>query len=146
MSRTANFAKKFLAENRVVVEFIYDDNGFRRGVVVAINKDQIGWSLVSDEDYTLYKGRIADIPGIKRLLAEAVLAPADALEAIFKLPVFTRIERGYRPKMPAFDKNLGFAIAIRRALADKGQTRELPMNEAAVKAIENVLEKAKTWF
>lgn len=151
MNRTARFVKYFLAKNRVYVEYIHDGNGFRRGVVVAINKDQIGWSLVAKEDYVPYCGKIADIPAIQQITLEAdrddtELTAGGAIADIFSLPVFKTIEAFRMPMQPAFDKYIGLATAIRRAYKDKGQDRELPADLATREAIEHVLERSKTFF
>lgn len=151
MNRTTKFVKDFLAKNRVYVEYIHDGNGFRRGVVVAINKDQIGWSLVAKEDYVPYVGRVIDIPAIQKIAKEAdfydgELTASAAIAAIFSLPVFKAIEDFRVPMQPAFDKYIGLAAAIRRAYKDKGQDRELPSDAATREAITRVLERSQTFF
>ena len=151
MNRTTRFVKDFLAKNRIYVEYIHDGNGFRRGVVVAINKDQIGWSLVAKEDYVPYCGKLADIPAIRQITLEAdvydgELTARGAIENIFSLPVFKTLEDFRVPMQPNFDKYIGLAAAIRRAYKDKGQDRELPADLATREAIAHVLERSKTFF
>ena len=151
MNRTARFVKNFLAKNRVYVQYIYDGNGFRRGVVVAINKNQIGWSLVAKEDYIPYTGRLADIPAVQKIREEANLYDGEltasaAIYDIFSLPFVKTLEAFTILRRPAFDKYIGLAYAIRRAYKDKGQDRELPADPAAIAAIVDVLDRAKTFF
>lgn len=161
MSRSVNFVKKFLNENRVLLSYIYDENGFKRGVALAINANQVGWSLVSAEDYEPYRGRWQNIPAVQRIVREADtvgdITAAELTKRIFALPAFTKTGRipvsrivSARELMvmkPRFDKYTGIAIALRRALADnKSEPQELPEDANAIAAITNVAARAESFF
>lgn len=163
MSRSVNFVKKFLNENRVLLSYIYDENGFKRGVALAINANQVGWSLVSAEDYEPYRGRWQNIPAVQRIVREADTAlveditAAELAKRIFALPAFTKTckvpvsrfiaARGLLVMKPRFDKYTGIAIALRRALADnKGEPQDLPGDANAIAAITNVAARAESFF
>lgn len=159
MSRSVNFVKKFLNENRVLLSYIYDENGFKRGVALAINANQVGWSLVSAEDYEPYTGRWQNIPAVQRIVREADTAlieditAAELTKRIFALPAFAKTckvpisARELHVMKPRFDKYTGIAIALRRALADnKGEPQDLPGDANAIAAITNVAARAESFF
>ena len=161
MSRSVNFVKKFLNENRVLLSYIYDENGFKRGVALAINANQVGWSLVSAEDYEPYRGRWQNIPAVQRIVQEADtvedITAAELTKRIFALPAFTKTGRVPDARIvsvrelavmkPRFDKYTGIAIALRRALADtKNEPQDLPADANAIAAITNVAARAESFF
>lgn len=161
MSRSVNFVKKFLNENRVLLSYIYDENGFKRGVALAINANQVGWSLVSAEDYEPYGGRWQNIPAVQRIVREADtvedITAAELTKRIFALPAFTKTGRMPNARLvsvrelmvmkPSFDKYTGIAIALRRALADtKNEPQDLPEDANAIAAITNVAARAESFF
>lgn len=161
MSRSVNFVKKFLNENRVLLSYIYDENGFKRGVALAINANQVGWSLVSAEDYEPYRGRWQNIPAVQRIVREADtvedITAAELTKRIFALPAFTKTGRVPDARIvsvrelvvmkPRFDKYTGIAIALRRALADtKNEPQDLPGDANAIAAITNVAARAESFF
>ena len=161
MSRSVNFVKKFLNENRVLLSYIYDENGFKRGVALAINANQVGWSLVSAEDYEPYRGRWQNIPAVQRIVREADtvgdITAAELTKRIFALPAFTKTGRVPDARIvsvrelavmkPRFDKYTGIAIALRRALADtKNEPQDLPADANAIAAITNVAARAESFF
>ena len=161
MSRSVNFVKKFLNENRVLLSYIYDENGFKRGVALAINANQVGWSLVSAEDYEPYRGRWQNIPAVQRIVREADIVyditAAELTKRIFALPAFTKTGRVPGARLvsvrelvvmkPSFDKYTGIAIALRRALADtKNEPQDLPEDANAIAAITNVAARAESFF
>lgn len=41
-----NNVKKFMEENKTLVTYVRDDFGFRKGVIVFLDKDKFGWSMV----------------------------------------------------------------------------------------------------
>ena len=165
MARSVNFVKRFLKENRVLLSYIYDENGFKRGVALAINANQVGWSLVSAEDYEPYRGRWQNIPAVQRIVQEADtvgdITAAELTKRIFALPAFTKTDRALRRQSPLyirtvselvvmkprFDKYTGIAIALRRALADtKNEPQDLPADANAIAAITNVAARAESFF
>lgn len=161
MARSVNFVKKFLSENRVLLSYIYDENGFKRGVALAINANQVGWSLVSAEDYEPYRGRWQNIPAVQRIVREADtvedITAAELTKRIFALPAFTKTGRVPEARLvavkdlvvmkPRFDKYTGIAIALRRALADnKNEPQDLPGDANAIAAITNVAARAESFF
>ena len=161
MSRSVNFVKKFLNENRVLLSYIYDENGFKRGVALAINANQVGWSLVSAEDYEPYRGRWQNIPAVQRIVRNADtvedITAAELTKRIFALPAFTKTGRSPEARLvsvrelvvmkPSFDKYTGIAIALRRALADtKNEPQDLPEDANAIAAITNVAARAESFF
>lgn len=161
MARSVNFVKKFLNENRVLLSYIYDENGFKRGVALAINANQVGWSLVSAEDYEPYRGRWQDIPAVQRIVREADtvedITAAELTKRIFALPAFTKTGKVPADRMisardlmvmkPRFDKYTGIAIALRRAFADnKSEPQDLPGDANAIAAITNVAARAESFF
>lgn len=166
MARSVNFVKKFLNENRVLLSYIYDENGFKRGVALAISPTQVGWSLVSNEDYIPYTGRLKDIPAVQRIVqvnelavAAGTVSAAGLAEEIFSLPAFATIGRLPQAskgaaiparlllvQKPNFDKYTGIAIALRRALRDSGEESILPEDANAIAAIANVARRAESFF
>lgn len=137
MSRQTNLAKEFLKTHKTLVEYVYDGNGFKKGVVVAIGPDQVGFSLVAKEDYKVYTGSYANIPAVKELFelgfndpdVKAKMDPESFSKIFFSLPAFKDLQRYGKIFYPNFRKSLGLSIAIHRALNSYVPKKKFFQNE-----------------
>ena len=60
--------KDYLLQHKVLVQYLHDLYGFRRGVLVATGKDRIGWSSVSDHDVEIRRIDPLKLPAIQGLV------------------------------------------------------------------------------
>ena len=60
--------KAYLLQHKVLVQYLHDLYGFRRGVLVATGKDRIGWSSVSDYDVEIRRIDPLKLPTIQGLM------------------------------------------------------------------------------
>lgn len=130
-----NVVKEFLRGKKYLVNYVYDKYGFRKGVVVALDKDHIGWSVVSPRDYTRYTGALTSIPAIAREIRWE-----SSIEEISKYLTF---EKGRCIIMqPKFHKEAGLYMAVERALQDNGQDQRLGRDPDLVRTVKHMIDRA----
>jgi len=130
--------KEFLLQHGVLVQYLHDIYGFRRGVLVATGKDRIGWSSVSDYDVEIQRIDPLKLPTIQGLVKNG--AP---IAAIMSNRAYRRaIKKNCAIPVPIFDLNIGLFLAIGRA--EKGTVQTIPRNLKST--ILEMKEKASLHF
>ena len=129
--------KDYLKNHKVLISYVRDKYGFRKGVVVAISKNQIGWSVVNPEDYVRYRGALTSIPAIARDIKWDI--------PISEITKYLTFEKGCCVIMqPSFDRNAGLYIALTRALQDDGTgDRLLGRDKDLIQAVKDMCERAE---
>lgn len=153
-----SLAKDYLKKNRVLINYVRDSNGFKKGVVVAIDANHIGWSLVARDDYRTFRGKLSARPIVHRsivyylrTLYEDGLANVDAvtnrLEQLMKkvngIGAFDAFEV---IQEPMFNRNTGLSIAIERAMNDNNQTSMIPYDRDLREALARMIDRASRAF
>ena len=59
--------KAFLKENPILIEYTKDKRGFKNGVIVAIGREQLGFSKVHPNDHIL-ESNLRAVPALQRLM------------------------------------------------------------------------------
>lgn len=137
----------FLAERRPLVMYVRNEHGFKKGVVVALDKNRIGWSLVNKEDYLPYLGNVWGVPAIQRLINELKdvdLGPLQTIDILKNHPSFKALCAGYNqpPLMvPYFDKGEGFGRAIKRAFKNT-DVENLPSDPDLIDTVNRMIKYA----
>ena len=130
--------KDYLLRHKVLVQYLHDVYGFRRGVLVATGKDRIGWSSVSDHDVEIRRIDPLKLPTIQELLKKgASLAQIMSNRAYQKA-----IKENCAIPVPTFDFNIGIFLAIGRAEQGMGQTMPRHLRSD----IQKMKEKASSHF
>jgi len=134
----------FLAKNKVVISYIRNNFGFKKGLVIAFllpNGDEeprakqlrLGWSLVNNNEDVVWKYLRPDqLPIVQRKeLVAARLKPQEKkteqlkrLEVKAGKAVDRLLRQKLQVKIPKFEKRLALYYAIDRALQGKGITAE----------------------
>ena len=110
--------KDFMSKNKIIVSYVRDVYGFKKGVVVALGKDKLGFSMVKQsEDIEWKRLKPWQIPSIQRMSTMGV-----SLEEIMFSPAFEKLEKDdHSVKVPLFNKQVGLMLAIDSALRSEIQ-------------------------
>jgi hypothetical protein len=121
----SSIAKEIL-EGGSLVTYVRDKFGFKKGVVVAIDRGQVGWSLVAPDDHEYEYVRIEQIPVLSTILQTERFededgneaTPHDVLKDFVTHPAFKEWseQRGIIA-VPKFDRATGIILAVDRARA-----------------------------
>ncbi len=141
---------QYLATNKVLVQYVRDINGYPKGLVVAISKDKIGWSLVSTRDISLQRMDPVNIPVLRKLIEnKSPIADIISHKAYQKC-----IKDHSSVTVPTFDRDTGFLIALGRSLISKLEDKDgklflepAPASDPELKAaISRMAVRAKRYF
>ena len=126
------FVKNYLLANpNTLVSYVRDELGYIKGVVVAVGKNKIGWSLVNGSMDSEWEFRRAhQFPAyhklqnsLKKIAEAANLVEDDAIrdELFNYVAASTDYSKGLgkiytEARVPFFDKNKGLQVAINRGL------------------------------
>jgi hypothetical protein len=103
--------KYYLSKHKVLIEYVHDINGYRKGVVVSTSRDQVGWSLV--KDFSLQRIDPMRLPVLEKLIREK-RPIADIIEHRAYLKC---IKDHASVCVPLFDKDTGLFMALGRSLS-----------------------------
>ena len=135
--RDMTVVKFFLVENPDTrVAYVRDSRGFKKGVVVGIDSEHIGWSLINKEDYVGAFMRYDQFPKIQR---EIHLNGADSItlaDMLNDIEYKKLNENGGFTRIPLFDRDEGLHIAVNRAL--KGAVVTSNVNENLMQYINTI--------
>lgn len=132
--------KDYLAKHRVLIQYIHDLYGHRKGVLAATAKDRIGWSSVSNYDVVLRRIDPLKLPVIQRLISTG--AP---LEKIMANKAYMKaIRKNCSIAVPIFDPDIGIFLAVGRA--EQGIAQAPPRNKQLTAAIEKMKGRALRYF
>jgi len=157
--------KRFIADSKPLISYVKDKHGFKKGVVVALDANRIGWSLVSKEDYEPYRGSVAGLPKVAIMLKELTNDESDVvahvLNTVLEQQSLNGIQFGLMRNrtsvlhamdahplvsMPAFDRETGLRLAIERALNDNQGTSNVPADIDLRVAIARMIDRAQVYF
>ena len=112
-----NSIAKEIIDNGALVTYIRDKWGFKKGVVLATGPGQLGWSLVSPQDYVYTKVGIEQVPAFAAFIH--CLDEADrTCGAFIHNPLFKQwATTGGWINKPLFDRAIGITVAADRARA-----------------------------
>ena len=130
--------RDYLSQHKVLVQYLHDIYGFRRGVLVATGKDRIGWSSVSDYDVEIRRVDPLKLPVVRKSIREG--APIEKITA--SKAYRKAIKEHCSVAFPLFDLNIGIFLAIGRA--EKGMVQITPRKLKS--AILEMKEKASRHF
>ncbi len=138
--------KQYLKENKVLIQYVRNVFGYKKGIVVAISKDRVGWSLVNNTlDIQWRKVSPLSISPIQRMVNEG-----KPLQEIVRHPAYIKAARNeFAVRVPQFDQDVGLLKALGRALdhGDKEKGIEpIPKDTELVAAIERMAVRAKRYF
>lgn len=118
-----SFAKDYMKRQRVLVSYVRDTFGYKRGVVVAVAPGQIGYSQVHhslDSDYKYVKPH--QLPVLQKMESKMRAEvesdiPVDTSYAILHSKAYKKLmDNEGVIHVPNFDKEKGITIALKRAL------------------------------
>jgi hypothetical protein len=142
--------KQYLSTNKVLIQYVKDINGYPKGLVVAISKEKIGWSLVSTRDISLQRIDPMNIPVLKKLIEKK-----SPIADLVKHKAYQKCIRDHSSvTVPTFDKNTGLFIALGRSLISKQEERDgklvlepAPANDAELRAaISKMVVRSRKYF
>lgn len=143
----------YLLKNKVLIQYVYDVYGFRKGVVVSTAKDEVGWSLVSNRDVDVQRLDPMTLPVIQKLIrAKASIEKIAASEAYLHA-----LKEHCAIPIPLFDPSIALFLAIGRSLLStisKSQGEEgtlsiqpEPPNDKELKAaISSMMVRSRKYF
>jgi hypothetical protein len=119
-----SLVKDFLSKNKVVITYVRDALGFKIGVVVAVGRDKIGYSMVNHRhDYQKKVLQLHQLPGIQKLQELQLKGVQINILQSHAYKVFTtlikeKMENYDEPdiNVPLFDRNIGLSKAIEMAM------------------------------
>ena len=147
-SRLNPVLKDFLSRNRVLIVHVVNKYGFKVGVVVATAKNQIGFSMVSDQDTVWRRVDPMNLPIIRQMRKDG-----KSLEEVIASKAYQDcVRNSLVVGLPRFDRNIGLLVALGRALeCDIGELSDikqlqLPMDKDLREAAERMIARAKKYF
>ncbi len=155
----SSLAKEFLSRNSVLIRYVRDKFGFKKGVVVAMAPGVVGWSLVSTEDYNIEKITLNNVPFLSSYIQNpGDVSAIDAITALISNKGFKEwSENSGWIEKPQFDKYIGLNIAIDTMLAvdiaSEGRgvdsailDAELPFDADLRAAVYNMIDRSYRYF
>jgi hypothetical protein len=169
-------ASEYFRGNRVVVVYVRDIYGYRKGIVVALSPTQIGWSMVSKRDFDYQNVNPMQTPYVQRIMARKVpISPlmtkgeiAEAIRANNEIDSAVLNDIGFQKVMkndnwinvPVFNRASGLLRAINRAARSKfsintdekgivsfeANDPKFPKDEDLNDAVLRVIDKASRAF
>jgi hypothetical protein len=104
-----SLVRDFMSKNKVLVSYVRDVYGFRKGVVVALGKDQLGFSLVHKRmDVDWKRVMPHQLPNVQRMMHFG-----EDAETIMNSEGYQKcLRNGGEIRVPKFDRKLGLMYAI----------------------------------
>jgi hypothetical protein len=142
--------REFVMNHKMLVLYFNNLFGYRKGIIVALSENQIGWSCVHKEDRVYRQMSPEQIPVIKQMIRCGVAA-----KDIFQSEPFKKYLRYYcKAEVPTFSRDEGLLIAIDRAVYcqkivienHKVVEPKLPHMKELHRAFILMTQKAKKFF
>jgi hypothetical protein len=146
-----SLVKDYLLKKNVLISYVRNPYGYRIGVVVAIGRDKIGWSMVNhDLDY---QGRIVEphqLPVFQKMLEDSNRM-GESFNPFRTKAYQMLVQDGGYVRIPKFDKYEGLRRAIEDAENGKVQVIEgtetllgkIPINPLMVEALNRMLLRSR---
>jgi hypothetical protein len=112
--------KDFMKRNKVLVSYVRDVYGFRKGVVVALSATELGYSLVNKSaDVGYEEMKVWQLPAVQRMAAatckleDGTKVPVYSAENILQSKVLRKVaEDDNYVRVPMFNRKVGLHFAI----------------------------------
>ena len=144
----------FCKKQRVLISYIRDEYGFKRGLVVATSEKNIGYSIVNlSQDVEWKRINPYQLPAVRKMIAEG-----KSIADIVHSTAFSKcINSNNAIRIPKFVLRTGMLIALDRAIKQEVQIIDspfekiiqcprMPRDEELKRAILNMQERAKKYF
>lgn len=148
-----SMVKEYLKQNAPLIYYVRDEYGYSMGVVVAVGKDRLGWSMVNRwADCESKRVQPHQLPVVQRILAiaskEGVPFDIFSLGAVRKL-----IRNNLKVSVPNFNREEGLRRAIETA--ERGEvkvsdspdmpvfTGKVPCNPLMINALDKMLTRSR---
>jgi hypothetical protein len=146
-----SLVSEFMSKNKVLVSYVRDAYGFRKGVVVALDKDKFGFSLVNKAiDVQWKRMKPYQLPRLQRLVQLGV-----GIEEIVGTEAYRKcVAADHMVRVPMFNKREGLQRAIDSALNGEitykdgmmTMANRVPMDSDFVKVLEATRVRAENYF
>ena len=140
----------YMEAHKVLLSYVGDVFGFRKGVVVAVDQHRIAWSLVNRrDDVEAFRLRADQIPVLKVQIDAGV-----SFKNISRHPAYRKWSAsGQIVFVPQFDKSIGVLKALDRALISgetghrgAGSLQWLPHDAELREAIQKMKVRAARYY
>ena len=112
--------KYFLSKNKVLLQYVYDEFGFKYACVAAVGPGRIGWSMCHHtEDSILRRMKPHQLPRIQRLALTCESESEFAMEMLNSHAYKRLMNANGYVRVPQFKRERAIEEAVNRALADK---------------------------
>lgn len=117
--------KDYMSKNKVLVSYVRDAYGFRKGVVVALGPTTLGYSLVNKSADVEYRDvKPWQLPAVQRMAAAKVevdgkMVPAFSASDVLASKAYRRASEELVVRIPLFDRKIGIMRAIDSALNEE---------------------------
>jgi len=142
--------KNFLRSHKTLIQYVYNDFGYKYACVVATSPTNIGWSKVHHiDDVEVKEVQPWQLPSIQKLKRDS--APEDFPKLLLQSPAYKKlINAGRIVGIPLFNKELGLQVAINRALNkvvtikdNETMFGDIPNDEKLIYFILNMFRRAQ---
>jgi hypothetical protein len=119
----------FLSQRKTLVAYVRDILGYRKGVVVALGKNQIGYSLVNlSEDVLWTRVKPHQLPAIQKMIQGKM-----SYDEIVKTAPYQRcINENHMTRIPKFEKRIGLLIALDSCLRSEVEWMATGLDEPMI--------------
>jgi len=127
-----------------ILSYVRSKSGHIKGVIVAVGKYDIGWSLVSDEDNYHYLIPLHGLPAVQHLIHENENL---TVKELFNSPAYKNfVSMDGVTAVPDFNKNKGISLAFKRASVAVTNSDPLPKDSDFVRALRIMQDRAYKYF
>ena len=154
-----SLVKDYMSKHKVLIAYVRDVYGFRKGAVVAISPTNLGFSMVKkSEDSDWKRVKPYQLPAVQRMTSlvrndNGTEVPVFTAEDIINSQAYQKCVRAdHLIRVPRFDRKLALMYAIDSALANEIEVGEdgflyaddrVPADYDLWKALELLVERAK---
>lgn len=109
--------KELLSKKKLLLQYVFDEYGFPKGAIVAVNRQKIGWSLVHHcLDITWLRMNLLTLPTVQRHINQG----ATTQEILQSALAQKWVGGGGAVRLPNFRRTTGRLVALKRALECEG--------------------------
>ena len=155
-TKVFSLVKEYVKDHDILVSYLRNEYGYTVGVVVAIGKDKVGWSMVNmSEDYEYKNIQPHQLPVVQFTKTQAEKEGVSF--NMYELPAVKKLIRNdLMQKIPHFNKEEGLRRAIECAENgkvviidedDEGEyyslSGKVPLNSIMVKALVDMIRRSR---
>lgn len=109
--------KELLSKRKLLLQYVFDEHGFPKGAIVAVDRQKIGWSLVHHcLDITWLRVNLLTLPAIQRRINQG----ATTQEILQSALAQKWVRSAGAVRVPNFRRTIGRLVALKRALECEG--------------------------